>query len=1067
MRCFKLFVILCMTILCSATYAVDKNAALTSTPTINWQEYSTATLTKAKQSKQLIFIYAQADWCEWCKSFGKSTLADPIVIDFITNHFFPVILNIDKNKDAVVNFQITELPTILILDSNLKVIDQATGSLDSAQALTFLQTVVKENPQPAPEQILTKSANEDAIKNVSLLSESSRQLLIAKQWQFFSNNEIENGQESYGFDAKTIYISRFAMQYSAGLVQAGNQVAAKWLNNTLQNGMNLIDPVWGGMYSGSSHGDWVHPNYEKRLSVQAMMIPLYVDAYALTGKREYYSAAESMMNYMLDFLISPEGAFYHAQYAKMNAGAQDADYYKLNDSLRRNRGVPEIDKNIYTYDNGLAISALTTIYMATGNQVYLDQALKTTKWIVDNFSKSDGGFQHTNAPHSGIYLADHIQMARAFITLYAATTETQYLMRAKRVLDYINNHFRNPTSESGFIAFIPDKITNDTNYQTIAVDNTSLTRIAALIYHYTSDPKYLTMAQDALSYLVIPEVMTANAPALALIANDAVENHPLNITVIGKKDDPAALELYYAALKFPSFFITYHWYRSVEEANRESEIVFPILNKPAAFFCANGRCSLPLYNPAEFEQISQKMLAQQTAKQPVSTVSNINTIFPKYSFMRDGQQAFIDIMITHQWTWIILIFYGIGLLLAFTPCVFPLLLVLSTLLISSGGIISRERMLGLTLTYILSLASTYAVLGYLAGALGIYLQVYLQSPTAIIAISLILGLLSFSLLGAYKIRLPSSIQHYLISLNSFTGCNTYSGAALMGIILTLVASPCATAPLIGVLSIIGQIGDTLLGVVALFMMGIGMGTPLLAVWLTKTTVLPKVQEWQHGLECVLGLMILGTAIWMSSRVIPYSYVMILLSGLAISTAIFMGVFKKTTTGSFGTFWKAISIMVLIYGTCLLVGTLIGNKSPFTPLSLNQNLVQPYNPATLGIFQDINNESELKTLLATAHKQNRPVLIDFYASWCTSCIEIEKYVFTDPRVSALMLQFTLARIDLSSRDPAIMAIAKKFNVVAPPVILFFDMEGNELETRIYGDIKASEFEQTLTSVLQKE
>ncbi len=899
----------------------------------------------------------------------------------------------------------------------------------------------------------------------TILPENTRLLLVAKQWLFYGKQESEGDGESYGHDITTKYVSRFSTQYAIGLVQAGNQVASKWLNTTLDNGVLLIDPVWGGMYSGSSNGDWVHPNYEKKLSVQANTIPLYLDAYALTGKPEYMATAEAMVKFMTRFLLSPEGVFYHGQSAKMTADKQDASYYKLNDSLRRSRGVPEIDKTVYANENGEAINALSAMYMISGNQAYLDQALTATKWMIGHLGTPEGGFKHSEAKNGGIYLSDNLQMAQAFISLYAVTTEPQYLMRAQRALDYINDHFQNPSGEPGFVAFVSDVIDGKTKYEVVAVDNTTLARVASLTSNYFADKKYQDMAKQALRYLVSPDVIIKNIPALVLIANDVITKPPLDITIIGKKNDPAAFELYFAALKFPSFYITYHWYTSAAESVNQTEVKFPVLSKAAAFFCAGGRCSLPLYNSEEFDTISKKLTEQQASKQPDNVISNISTLFPKYSLMR-AQQAFTDVLISRNWTFIIIIFWMLGLLLAFTPCVFPLLLVLSTLLMSSSGLISHRRMLGLTLTYILSLATTYALLGYAAGALGIYLQLSLQSPFVIILMSVTLAVLAFSLLGAYKVHLPASIQHYFISFNSFRSSNTYLGAALMGIFLTLIASPCAAAPLIGVLSIISQIGDPLLGVVALFMMGIGMGTPLLFVWFTRETVLPRVQVWQHEIEIVLGLLILGLAIWMASRVIPYSYNMILWSGFAIVVALFMGVMRVTQEGNFGIFLKASSIMVFIYGIALMVGALIGNNNPFTPLAINMNVTQPYNPASLGIFQTIHSESELRVLLSQAQKQNRPVLLDFYASWCVSCIAIEKDIFTDPRVSTLMLNFTLVRVDLSSREPAVMAIAKKFDIVAPPAIVFFDAQGNELDTRLYGDMNVDEFVVTLTDVMER-
>lgn len=925
----------------------------------------------------------------------------------------------------------------------LKIITFILISIASASAISHVPLITTSNSTVGNAEIEPPA--------LPILSNNLRQSLINKQFSIYENGEPYNSDDIY----------KFAIQYAIGLAQAGNTVAAEWLNTTMQNSLLRIDPVWGGMYSTINDAQ---PNYEKALSVQANFIPVILQTYTISGSKEYLTAANSIINYMQTFLMSPDGAFYHMQAAKMKAGKQDAAYYKLDAKERSQLGIPEVDKSIYADDNGLAISALLFMHRTTGDEKYLNQAIKSANWVVNLLGTPDGGFRHSQEDNDGIALRDNIFMARAFLMLYSNTTEHQYLLRAERILDYINSNFQHPSGAPGFVAFVPNNINENTRYQINAGENTNLARVAAMAYSYTGDKKYLMMAQRCLQYLVLPTVVNHNIPAMTLIANNVITSHPLNITVIGKKDDPVAVELFTTALKFPSFYITFHWYTSAKEASKASGLAYPTLPKAAAFFCANGSCSLPLYNASQFNNIAKKLLLQQGSEHPVKQAANNSSEVPGYSFLH-AQKFFSDTLLSHRWGLIILIFWAAGLLLAFTPCVFPVLLVLSSLLMSSSGIVTHRRMFFLTLTYILSLATTYALLGYAAGELGIYLQVYMQSPLILILMSLLLTVLSFSLLGGYSLKLPPSIQHYLISFNSFRASNTYIGAALMGMALTLIASPCAAAPLIGVLSIMTKTGDPMFGIIALFSMGIGIGTPLFFAWLAREQALPKVEAWQKELQTFFGLIILAVAIWMSARVIPETIYMSLLSGLAIVTALYMGLLNPMIESAFGKFWKTASIMMFVYGLGLMVGALLGNQSPYMPLAVNKNVLQPYNAASVGIFQTVKTQAELDALLATSQNQNRQLLLDFYAAWCGSCKEIETNVFINPEVAKLMLNFTLVRVDLSDRDTDTMSLANKYNVLAPPAIIFFDNDGAELDIRIDGEVTVEEFTQTLRKVLE--
>ncbi|MHB1949510.1 MAG: protein-disulfide reductase DsbD family protein [Gammaproteobacteria bacterium] len=639
----------------------------------------------------------------------------------------------------------------------------------------------------------------------------------------------------------------------------------------------------------------------------------------------------------------------------------------------------------------------------------------------------------------------------------------EYLDRAKTSLDFINNHF-NKTGY-GFVTYVPNQKIKDFSYQFNDEINIDIARHAALLSCYPNLNKCLDISKIALRYLVEPQRIKNILPAKILVANEAIMIHPLKITIIGARDNPVALALYMSALKFPSFYIQFQWYSTAEEARALIGTNYPTLSKPAAFFCANDRCSLPIYDPNQLDSISKKIASEQLTPKKANVLSPITSILPKYSVLH-MQQTFANIIITRNWLLIFISFWGIGLLLAFTPCVLPMLLVLSTFLLSFGDTISKFRIFTLSVSYVISLAFTYALIGLATGWLGSYLQIYLQSPVVLISISIVLVLLAFSLLCGYKIKMPLKFQHYLVKYNTVGASNTYIGAALMGIIVTLIASPCTAAPVLGVLSLISEMGGAKLGIVALFAMGLGIGTPLLFVGIAGQMFSKKIREWQLALTSVFGLFLLAIAIWISARVIPPLMTMYLLAAFCIVTSIYMGILNKISEGTFSKFWKTLSIMIFIYGVGIMIGSLIGNNNPFNPLALNKTCNQPYQPASLGIFQKVNNTIDIHKLLALAKQQNKPVILDFYASWCESCNRIERDIFNDPDVSSAMLNFMLLRIDLTTQDKNALIIAKKYNVLSPPAIILIDGQGDELDTRFYGSINKDDFVKTLTEVFSK-
>lgn len=369
------------------------------------------------------------------------------------------------------------------------------------------------------------------------------------------------------------------------------------------------------------------------------------------------------------------------------------------------------------------------------------------------------------------------------------------------------------------------------------------------------------------------------------------------------------------------------------------------------------------------------------------------------------QSKILSILAGHNIFWTLISFFGFGLLLSLTPCVLPLIPVLSAIILGQKQL-TTAKAFSLSLTYVLAMALTYAIAGVFAGLAGSYLQAFLQSPWVIIGVCAIFVFLAFSLFGFYELRLPTSWHEKLIKITNRQQGGNYIGVALMGCLSTLVISPCVTAPLVGVLTYIGNTGNAILGGFALFVLGLGSGVPLLIIGTSEGKWLPKSGPWMNSIKIILGVLMLIMAIWLLARIIP------------------------------------------------------NNSRPFRFLHPNQVM-----SSEASNFQTIKDISGLKLALVQAEKQNKPVLLDFYADWCLSCKEMEHIVFTAPQVKALMAYFILLKADVTANDDKDQALEHQFHVIAPPTFLFFAPNGQELtDSRIIGKEDTQIFAKHLKQIL---
>jgi thiol:disulfide interchange protein DsbD len=410
-------------------------------------------------------------------------------------------------------------------------------------------------------------------------------------------------------------------------------------------------------------------------------------------------------------------------------------------------------------------------------------------------------------------------------------------------------------------------------------------------------------------------------------------------------------------------------------------------------------------------------------------------------------------------------FFGFGLLLSLTPCVFPMIPILSGIIVNHGHAVTHLRAFTLSLAYVLGMAVTYAAVGVAAGFSGTLLSAALQNAWVLGAFALVFVVLSFSMFGFYELQLPAALQSKLSDTANKQG-GSLGAIALMGALSALIVGPCVAAPLAGALLYIAQTKDAVLGGVALFAMGLGMGAPLLAVGVFSRSFLPKTGPWMEAVKKFFGVVLLATALWLVSPVLPAWAAMLGWAALLIVPAIYLHALDPLPPHAHGwqRFWKGIGILMLLYGAALLVGLLGGGRDPLQPLGfLRGGNAAAVSPAPT--FEKVASSAELDNRLAAAQTNNKPVMLDFYADWCVSCKEMEKFTFSDPSVAAKMKEFTLLKADVTANNEADKALLKRFGLFGPPGIIFFDKAGGEIAgLRVVGYQAADIFLATLNKAL---
>lgn len=442
---------------------------------------------------------------------------------------------------------------------------------------------------------------------------------------------------------------------------------------------------------------------------------------------------------------------------------------------------------------------------------------------------------------------------------------------------------------------------------------------------------------------------------------------------------------------------------------------------------------------------------------PVVTEKTLNTSTTPPVTTKTSDSALSAQLKEDNFLFALLTLYLLGIGLTFTPCVLPMVPILSSIIAGQQQLNTRKGLV-LSSTYVLAMSLTYALAGAVLAYFGAKanLQMYLQDPLILSVFALLFVALALSMFGFYEIQLPAFVRDRLDTLNQQQKGGSLLNVALMGIFSALVVSPCVSAPLISVLGFISSTGNVALGAAALFCLGFGMGTPLILMGAGGGKYLPKAGAWMDTVKAVFGVLLLAVAIWLLERILPGPVTLALWASLLIVSAIYMNALDAAAPG-WPKLWKGLGLLFLMYGGILLLGAAGGQSDPLRPLNFSTQNKTSDSPQNHLTFQSINSLEELQVQLASAKQQGRSVMLDFYADWCISCKIMKRGAFSDPRVVEALGNTLLLQADLSKLTQAGQALLDHFGLFGLPSILFWSPEGLEQKAaRVQGEMNAEQF-----------
>jgi uncharacterized protein YyaL (SSP411 family) len=554
---------------------------------IAWQPWSDAAFARAKKENKLVIMDLEAVWCHWCHVMDETTYRDPKVIALLGARYVAVRVDQDSRPDLANRYEDYGWPATIVFAADGSELARRRGYMNPAEMASMLQAFI-DDPSPGPSVTSLGAAGSRADLRPS--DAPTAEL----QGRLISGYDRSVG----GWSVEHRFLEADNVEYCLRAASRGDAEAGAIARDMLRLQRQLMDPAWGGVYQYSAGGDWVHPHFEKIMSVQADNLRIYSMAAALWPDWGYQVAAAGIARYLGDFLLSPDGSFYTSQDADLVPGEHAAEYFSLEDAGRRALGIPRVDTHRYARENGWAISALCAYSGATGDPAALRDALRAAGWVVSNRALPGGGFRHDKADAAGPFLGDTLAMGSAFLALYQATGDAAWLNRAKAAADFVQVHFARGT-EPGFAS-------SDTTAQSFPRplpeydESIALARFANLLGHASGRPSDHALAESSLRWAASAENVGHRGAYTGgiLLASEELRTEPLHVTVVGPKDDPAARDMFAAASRAPTAYRLVEWWDRREGGPPRGESIFPDVDKACAYLCANGACSAPISDAA-------------------------------------------------------------------------------------------------------------------------------------------------------------------------------------------------------------------------------------------------------------------------------------------------------------------------------------------------------------------------------------------------------------------------------------------------------------------------------------
>ena len=565
-----------------------------------WRSWDLSIFADAKAQKRLVILDLKAVWCHWCHVMEEKTYGDSKIGQLLADKFITVRADQDANPDLSNRYGDWGWPATIIFAPDGTELAKLQGYIPPERMVPLLEAFIADpTPGPSAQAALAIKPAEQ-----SLLTATQRADLTARSAEAFDET---NG----GWGGVHKFIDPDSMDLLLMQAEAGDKSAAVNARKTLDQALNLIDHVDGGIYQYSDKEDWKSPHYEKIMFYQASALRQYSAAYAMWRHPAYKQAADDIYRYLTTMLRTPSGAFGTSQDADVDQNLHGKDYYDLDAAGRRALGrSPRIDANVYARENGWAIQGLVAYYSATGEHAALDLAVSSAKVILQARGIDGGGFRHGDADRGGPFLSDSLAIGQAALDLYAATGDREWMHVASKASAFIRANFED---KNGGVVTTKTAEATVGNFRQSAKpldEQIATARFANRLARYTGDPSARALGEHVMRYLAAPDLLDRGMPLPGvLLADRELANEPTHITVVGAKDDATARELHAVALAYAAGYKRVDWWDRREGAMVNPDVTYPELSMSAGFACTKNICSLPAFSPAELAERVAKISA--------------------------------------------------------------------------------------------------------------------------------------------------------------------------------------------------------------------------------------------------------------------------------------------------------------------------------------------------------------------------------------------------------------------------------------------------------------------------